>query len=231
MRLDKYLALAGYGSRKEIKQFIRNGYVEVNGEIIKKDDFKIDENNDSVTFDGELVEYMEHVYIMMNKPAGCVCANDDRKAETVFEYVPEYSHRDLFTVGRLDIDTTGLLLITDDGDFAHHIISPKNMIPKVYQCDLISPINDEQIKQLETGIDFKDFSSMPAKVEVVDSKRILLTIFEGKFHQVKRMLIAVGNEVVNLKRLSIGDVTLDEELIEGGYRLLTTDEYDKLIKK
>lgn len=230
MRLDKYLALAGFGSRKEIKQYIRNGYVEVNGEVIKKDDFKIDENNDTVYFDNELVEYMEHVYIMMNKPMGSVCANDDRKAETVFEYVPEYAHRDLFTVGRLDIDTTGLLLISDDGDFAHHIISPKNMIPKVYMCDLISPITDEQIRKLEEGIEFKEFSSMPAKVEVVDSKKILLTIFEGKFHQVKRMLIAVGNEVVKLKRLSIGEVTLDEELIEGQYRLLTNEELEKLKK-
>ena len=229
MRLDKFLAMAGLGSRKEIKQYIRSGFVEVNGTLVKKDDFKINENSDQVSFDGQIVEYLEHLYIMFNKPDGCVCANDDRRAPTVFEYIPEYAHRDLFTVGRLDIDTTGLLLISDDGDFAHHIISPKNHIPKVYECTLANDIDDAQIKQLEQGIEFKDFVSMPAKVEVLDKRLIHLEIYEGKFHQVKRMLIAVGNEVTSLKRISIGNVVLDENLSVGEYRLLKNDEFYSLI--
>lgn len=228
IRLDKYLAMAGYGSRKEIKQFIRGGYVTVNDEIVKKDDLKIQEDA-IVCFDGERVDYSEHVYLMMNKPKDCVCANDDRRATTVFEYMPEFAHRDIFTVGRLDIDTTGLLLITDDGDFAHSIISPKHMVPKVYECVLHSPITREQVRMLEAGIEFKDFVSMPAKTEVIDDCLIHLTIYEGKFHQVKRMLLAVGNEVMELKRLSIGNVMLDESLQEGEYRLLSQDEIHQLI--
>lgn len=230
MRLDKYLAMAGIGSRKEIKQYIRNGYVSVNGEMVRKDDMKIDEVHDSVYFDDEEIVFMRNVYLMMNKPMNTVCANDDCKAATVFEYVPEFAHRELFTVGRLDIDTTGLLLITDDGDFAHHIISPKSQISKVYQCILRDDIDEEQIRQLENGIEFKDFVSMPAQVKVIDNRCIELTIYEGKFHQVKRMLIAVGNEVLELKRLSIGDLILDENLNEGEYRLLSEEEIEKFRK-
>ncbi len=228
MRLDKYLALAGFGTRKEIKKYIRDGLVCVNDEIIKKDDFKIDENKDHISFDGEEVVYENHVYLMMNKPANCICANEDSKHETVFDYIPEYAHRNLFSVGRLDIDTTGLLLITDDGDFAHEIISPKHQIPKVYECHLRDAISDEQIENLEKGIEFKDFKSLPAKVEVIDEYLIHLSIFEGKFHQVKRMLIAVGNEVVQLKRISIGKLMLDEDLNEGDYRNLSEEDFELL---
>ena len=230
MRLDKFLAQAGYGSRKEIKNYIRKGYVCVNNQCVTKDDLKIDENNDIVLFDGEVVNYLENVYIMMNKPKNTLCVNEDSRRETVFDYVSEFAHRDLFTVGRLDIDTTGLLLITDDGDFAHHIISPKHNVDKVYRCKLQYPITDKQIELLEKGIEFKDFTSLPSLVEKEADNIIHLTIHEGKFHQVKRMLLAVGNEVVELHRESIGGLKLDPTLQEGDYRLLTEEEIQMLIE-
>lgn len=231
IRLDKFLADAGFGTRKEVKKYIKQGMVEVDGQLIRKDDFKFDEQASQVLFDGVLVEYQKYVYIMMNKPDGCVCANDDKRYPTVFEYLSEYSHRNLFTVGRLDVDTKGLLLITDDGNFAHHIISPKHMVDKIYECKLREKISEEMVKQLEAGIEFKDFKSDSAKVEVLGEYLIHLTIHEGKFHQVKRMLLSVGNEVVNLKRLKIGNLELDSSLAEGDYRLLTQAELNCLVNQ
>lgn len=231
MRLDKFLANEGIGTRKEVKKLIRSGAIEVNGDVCLKDDFKIDENVDKVSVDGQIIDYQKHVYLMMNKPSGTICSNDEGRYPTVFEYVSEYAHRDLFTVGRLDVDTVGLLLITDDGDFAHRIISPKSGMEKIYEVTLAVDITQKMIETLEKGIEFKDFVSLPAHVEVINPKLIHLGIMEGKFHQVKRMMIAVGNEVVHLKRIKIGDVCLDENLIEGDYRLLTDEEFSLLNEK
>lgn len=230
MRLDKFLSNAGWGTRKDVKKLIRQGLVEVNGEVCFKEDGKIDETHDAIAVDGEWVKYQKYVYLMMNKPAGTICSSEGGKYPTVFEYVSEYAHRNLFTVGRLDVDTKGLLLITDDGDFAHHVISPKSEIGKIYEVQLACDITPEMVEQLEQGIQFKDFLSLPASVEVIEPRLIHLGIMEGKFHQVKRMLLAVGNEVVHLKRLQIGDVKLDGSLNEGDYRLLSEEEWQALAK-
>jgi len=230
IRLDKLLANEGYGTRKEVKKLIRDGFVEINGEVCKKDDRKVDEENDQITIDGELVTFHKNVYIMMNKPEQTLCSNESTKYPSVLEYISEYAHRDLFTVGRLDVDTVGLLLITDDGDFAHHIISPSHHLEKIYEVHLQEAITDEMIEGLENGLEFKEFTSMPAKVEAISSHLIHLTIMEGKFHQVKRMLHAVGNEVVALKRLQIGNLVLDPSLQEGDYRELTQEEIADLLE-
>lgn len=230
MRLDKFISNAGWGTRKDVKKLIRQGLVEVNGEVCLKEDCKIDEEQDKIVVDGEWIEYQKYVYIMMNKPAGTICSNDGGKYPTVFEYVSEYAHRNLFTVGRLDVDTVGLLLITDDGDFAHHVISPKSEIGKIYEVTLACDITPEMVSMLEQGIQFKDFLSLPAQVEVIEPRLIHLRIMEGKFHQVKRMLLSVGNEVMHLKRLQIGNVKLDNSLNEGDYRLLTEEERQLLGK-
>ena len=231
MRLDKFLANEGVGTRKEVKKLIRQGVVEINGVVCLKDDWKIDENIDEVSVNGEIIEYQKYVYLMMNKPSGTICSNDEGRYPTVFEFASEYAHRDLFTVGRLDVDTVGLLLITDDGDFAHRIISPKSGMEKIYEVTLATQITPSMIEMLENGITFKDFVSMPARVEVIEPNLIHLGIMEGKFHQVKRMMIAVGNEVVYLKRIKIGDVCLDESLNEGDYRLLSEEELKLLNEK
>lgn len=231
MRLDKYLSSVGIGTRKEVKKIIRMGLVEVNETVVLKEDYKVDEMTAVVRVNNEIVEYKKYIYLMMNKPAGTICSRDEGKYPTVFEYVSEYEHRNLFTVGRLDVDTVGLLLITDDGDFAHHIISPKHEVEKIYEVTLAKDVTPSMIEKLESGIQFKDFTSLPARVIIQDERHIHLGILEGKFHQVKRMLLAVDNEVIHLKRLSIGEIMLDSSLKEGEYRFLSEEEIQTLWEK
>ena len=216
IRLDKYLADMGLGTRTEVKRDIKKGRISVNGEIVKSPEYKIDIQTDVVLADGKEIAYEELVYYMLNKPQGVVSATEDRRDKTVLDLISEKKRKDLFPVGRLDKDTEGLLLITNDGELAHNLLSPKKHVDKKY---------------LEEGVDIgEDKLTLPSHVFVLNEKRdeAEIVIREGKFHQIKRMFHAVGNEVVFLKRLSMGSLTLDEALLTGEYRLLTPQEIERL---
>lgn len=230
MRLDKFLCENGCGTRSQVKQLVKQGRVCVNGLSCKSADLKIDENNDTVTVDGRTLNYAKFVYYMFHKPSGCVSATKDNHDKTVLDFIKKEDRKaDLFPVGRLDKDTEGLLLITNDGGLAHRLLSPKKHVPKTYYVKIKSPLSEADVKRLEEGVDIgEEKETLPANVEVLEETKILLTISEGKFHQVKRMLLAVGNEVLYLKRLSMGSLKLDENLKAGEYRALTGEEIEKL---
>lgn len=232
IRLDKMLAHSGYGTRKEVKELIRKGFVTVNGEVIVDDDYKVNEEVDEVIIVNETVNYEELIYIMLNKPDGYVSATFDNNLPTVLDLINEYQNRNLFPVGRLDIDTVGLLLITNDGKLAHKMLSPKNHVDKTYYLKYSGSLNDNQIKKLESGVTLDDgYLTKPAKVKLLDDNQMELTITEGKYHQVKRMLEAVGSRVTYLKRISFGPLSLDCNLEEGKYRYLTKEEIELLKKE
>ena len=253
VRLDKFLADAGKGTRSEVKKFIQKGQVQVNGAPVKKPEIKVDPENDVVVLSGETVGAApEFVYYLLNKPAGCVSATEDRNDRTVMEYVPS-DRKGLFPVGRLDKDTEGLLLITDDGMLAHELLAPGKHVDKTYFVRVEGKLTVENIHNLENGVDIgEEKMTMPAKVEIVGGSwegagepepgrvrrenlpevytELHLTIREGKFHQVKRMMAAVGTPVIYLKRISMGPLTLPEDLKKGECRPLTEEELRKLIK-
>lgn len=230
MRLDKFLAHAGIGTRKEVKELIRKKRVSVNGVIQKKDDVKIDELKDEVCLDGEVIRYQQFVYYMLNKPQGVVSATVDSQYKTVLECFDCYLPDDVFPVGRLDIDTEGLLLISNDGQLAHRLLSLKYHVDKTYYVKCENKITDDMVKGLSQTIELKDEVYQPGVVEVISEDELYLTIQEGKFHQVKRMLHYVGNEVIFLKRVSFGPLTLDESLLPGEYRELSEEEIERLGK-
>ncbi|MBP5454305.1 MAG: rRNA pseudouridine synthase [Lachnospiraceae bacterium] len=231
MRLDKFLCDSKNLSRKESKEIIKKGRVIVNDNKITDPSFSIDESKDTVLLDSNQVKYEKFVYYMLNKPAGVVSATKDNIDKTVIDLFKEEGRDDLFPVGRLDKDTVGLLIVTNDGDLSHHLTSPKHHIEKTYFVKISNPLSDEDIKALESGIKIVDDVCKPAIVKVLSDNEIELTIFEGMFHQVKRMLKAVNNEVAFLKRVSIGDLRLDEELHEGKYRKLTDKELQILTRE
>lgn len=210
MRLDKFLVECGIGSRTEVKKILGNGQVKVNGVITKSSKEQIDETKDKITCKNEELEYKEFRYYVMHKPSGYITAIDDYREKTVMEVLPEWVIRkDLFPVGRLDKDTEGLLLFTNNGRLSHELLSPKKHVDKIYEVYLRESISDENIKKLESGVIILDnYFTKEAKVNKVEDKIIELTITEGKYHQVKEMLKAVGNEVVYLKRLSFGKLEL-----------------------
>lgn len=229
VRLDKFLCDCQMGSRSQIKDWIRLGLVKVNGEVIKKPEQKIDENTDEVFLRERVCENRSLVYYMLNKPAGVVSATRDNTADTVLSLLKDVPYKDLFPVGRLDKDTTGLLLITNDGDLSHRLLSPKRHVDKTYLVALRNKFTADAKRTLEIGVDIGDDKpTLPAKVECLDDMTIKLSIHEGRFHQVKRMLQAVGNEVTSLKRLSFGPLYLDDSLPEGEYRPLLEEEVESL---
>ncbi len=228
MRLDKYLADMTPFSRKEIKSDIRQGLVKVNGLTANDPGLHVDEN-DEVIYRGEQVGYSPFVYYMLNKPAGVVSATEDRDHKTVIDLINKNDNRKgLFPIGRLDIDTVGLLILTDDGDLAHSILSPKKHFAKKYLAKVEGRITSETAELFSRGMDLGDFTTMPAELEIVDDTTAYVTICEGKFHQVKRMFHACGSEVIYLKRVSMGKLVLDEALAEGEYRPLTDEELELL---
>ena len=230
MRLDKFVADAAALTRSEARRAIKNGAVRFDDKIIKDISFQIDEDA-RVFINGEEKSYKKYIYIMMNKPQGVVSATEDKRQKTVLSLLPEsFSRYDLFPAGRLDIDTVGFLLITNDGALAHNLLSPNKKMGKTYFVRLEKNISDDEIASLEKGIDIGECITKEAKVERICENEINLTITEGKFHQIKRMAKAVGNSVIYLKRLSYGALFLDESLKEGEYRLLTDDEV-KAIEK
>lgn len=230
MRLDRFLCEMNIGTRSQVKTYIRQGLVTVNGIPVKNADIKIDENSDSIAFRERNLQYRKYVYYMMNKPAGVVSATVDNTANTVVSLLKnEMRCSDIFPVGRLDKDTTGLLLLTNDGDLAHRLLSPAKHVDKTYRVTLEHPLSQTDMEKLENGVDIgEDKVTLPARVSAISDHTILLTIHEGKFHQVKRMLLAVGNGVRSLKRISFGTLYLDETLKEGEYRELTPEEMNSL---
>ncbi len=234
-RLDKILASQGTLSRRDVKEIMKKGRVSVNGNVVKDSSFKVDFNKDEVCLDGEKILLKKHIYIMMNKPQGVVSASEGEKEETVVDLVPDELYRKgLFPAGRLDKDTTGFVLITDDGDFAHKILSPKNHIFKTYLARLDHKLSDTDIKMLETGITLGDGTILKeAKVEIVeqsDTPLVKIMICEGKYHQVKRMFAAAGNKVVALHRSKMGGLELDSALNPGECREITLEELQKIQK-
>ena len=236
MRLDKYLAEMGVGTRQEVKKQIRQGKAAVNGTVVKAADTKIDETSDEVTIRGRNISYVSYEYYMLNKPAGVVSATEDRRDTTVIDLIKDKKRKDLFPVGRLDKDTEGLLLITNDGDLAHRLLAPKKHVDKVYYAKIDGMVTEEDVKRFAEGIDIgaeEEEMTRPAKLDIMKSaeeSEIRLTIHEGKFHQVKRMFLAVGKEVTYLKRERMGTLCLDENLKPGEYRLLTEEEIENVRK-
>lgn len=228
MRLDKFLCEMNIGTRSQVKTYIKQGLVSVNGVPVKSADMKIDENTANITFKGQILSYQKYVYYMLYKPSGVVSATQDNTADTVVSLLGEAFRKDIFPVGRLDKDTTGLLLLTNDGELAYSMLSPKKHVDKIYQVSIEHPLTESEIQQLEQGVEIgEDTPTLPAKVKVLDANCILLTIHEGKFHQVKRMLQAVGNQVTALKRIGFGPLMLDETLEAGAFRQLTDEEVEK----
>ena len=229
-RLDKVLANLGYGTRKELKKIVRNGIVEVNGVVAKDSAMQVDPEKDKIVINGEEIYYREFIYLMMNKPDGVVSATYDNRDETVVDLL-EVEHQvfEPFPVGRLDKDTVGLLLLTNDGELNHRLISPKWKVDKVYFARIDKEVTEADIKAFQKGITLDDgYVCKEAKLEIQsaseEGSEVLVTIQEGKFHQVKRMFEAVGKKVVYLKRIEFGTLKLDEELEEGEYRELTEEE-------
>ena len=229
-RIDKILSNLGYGTRKDLKKIVKNGMVQVNGVIIKDSAMKVDPEKDKIVINGEEIFYREFIYLMMNKPAGVVSATFDNKDETVIDLL-EVEHQvfEPFPVGRLDKDTVGLLLLTNDGDLNHKLISPKYHVDKVYYAEINAPITEKDIKAFENGVTLDDgYTCKEAILEIQNASdegsEIVLTIQEGKFHQVKRMFEAVGKKVTYLKRIEFGTLPLDDDLEEGEYRELTEEE-------
>lgn len=234
MRLDKFLTEAGIGTRSQIKVYIKKGLVTVNGQRAKAASVHIDETKDGISFQNKLVSYKKNRYYMLHKPKGVVCATKDNVSKTVLQLFAPNLQKGLFPVGRLDKDTEGLLLLTTDGDFSHRLMSPKKHVEKTYYFEAEGSLDKEKIKKLESGIEIsKDEPlTLPAKLSDIQQDKQLvkgcLTITEGRFHQVKRMLQAVDCHVIYLKRLSIGQVPLDENLAPGEYRELTDKELQSL---
>lgn len=229
-RLDKVLANLGYGTRKELKKIVRNGIVEVNGVVAKDSGMQVDPEKDKIVVNGEEIYYRKFIYLMMNKPDGVISATYDNRDETVIDLL-EVEHQvfEPFPVGRLDKDTVGLLLLTNDGELNHRLIAPKWKVDKVYFAKIDKKVTESDIKAFQKGITLDDgYVCKEAKLEIQsaseEGSEVFVTIQEGKFHQVKRMFEAVGKKVVYLKRVEFGTLKLDEDLEEGEYRELTEEE-------
>ena len=237
MRLDKYLVACAVGSRTEVKNFLKSGRVTVNDKKEKSAKLKINEETDKICFDGQKLDYEEFVYYMMNKPQGVISATEDPKHKTVLDLLDDYARaKEVFPVGRLDIDTHGLLLLTNDGKLAHALLSPKRHVDKTYLAQINGVMTDTDIETFAQGIPLKDFTCQPAKLEIVsvdtekEESLVRVTIAEGKFHQVKRMVAYCGKEVVDLQRLTMGTLTLDENLKCGEWRRLSKEELEGLLE-
>ena len=222
MRLDKLLADMGVASRRELREIIRAGRVQIDGITETRPERKLDTDTATVSLDGNLLRYQRFHYYMMDKPAGVVTATEDKKQQTVLDLLPQELRRlGLFPVGRLDKDTSGLLLLTDDGDFAHRVISPKSCVKKRYYAELEGEANEEDAAAFSRGIVLKDGTQcLPAELKILGGGRCIVTVMEGKYHQVRRMLASRGKPVLVLRRLSIGGLSLGEELGPGGFREL-----------
>lgn len=232
IRLDKFLAEMGLGTRTEVKKILKTKQITVNGAVVLKPETKIDEKKDVVCCKGQQICYQAYEYYLFHKPAGCVTATEDALHKTVMDYLTNTARSDLFPVGRLDIDTEGLLLITNDGALAHELLSPAKHVEKTYYATIEGKVTEEDVNLFEKGVDIgEEKLTKPGKLKILKSdavSEIELTITEGKFHQVKRMFEAVGKKVIYLKRISMGSLILPEDLPAGEYRALTEEEVNLL---
>ncbi|MCL7747862.1 pseudouridine synthase [Halalkalibacter alkaliphilus] len=236
MRMDKLLANMGFGTRKDVKKLMKSGSVHVNGEVVKEGKIHVNPDLDLVTVFGEEVKYKPYIYLMLNKPQGVISATEDQEHETVIDLLLyEHAMYEPFPVGRLDKDTEGLLLITNDGQFSHALMSPRKHVPKTYTAAVRGEVTDEDITLFKHGVTLEDgYVTKPAELIILEqgaTSVIKLTITEGKYHQVKRMFEAVGKKVLSLKRLKIGELELDHNLELGTYRELTESEIELLLTK
>lgn len=228
MRLDKFLSVMNMGSRSQVKELLQKGVVTVNGRPAVKPQQQIDERKDCIICRGQQLVYQPFFYYMLNKPAGVVSATEDSDCKTVVEFLPPEKRKGVFPVGRLDKDTEGLMLLTNDGELAHRLLSPKKHVDKVYQVKLEKPLSREQAALLEQGVDIGEKRpTLPAKINFLAPREIELTIREGKFHQIKRMMQAVDNRVLYLKRIAFGNLKLYENLEPGEWCELTAEELEK----
>ena len=228
MRLDKFISDGAAMTRSQSRKAIKSGRVTRSGEVLKDIALSVSED-EIILLDGLEITYKKYVYIMLHKPAGVISATEDKRQKTVLDLLdPSYSRYDLFPVGRLDIDTEGFLLLTNDGDLAHNMLSPNKDVGKTYFVRLEKDITDKEIALLENGVDIGVCMTKPSKAQRISENEINLTITEGKFHQIKKMANAVGNNVAYLKRLAYGDFYLDESLPKGNYRELSAQEVEKL---
>lgn len=227
MRLDKFLTIVSNISRKDSKNVLKQGLVKVNNIVVKDGSLHINENKDQIMVNDKLMTYQEHIYIMLNKPEGVISATQDNFHKTVIDLLTDYQGQELFPVGRLDIDTLGLLLITNDGALAHKLLSPKKHVEKTYYLKTSTPLTSLDMHKIEHGVMIDGKLTLPSKI-IEENEGYNLTITEGKYHQVKRMIKAVGKEVIYLKRIKFGPLTLDQTLSPGSYRPLTTLEVELL---
>jgi pseudouridylate synthase len=228
MRLDKFLANMGVGTRSEVKQLLKKGAVKVNQNIVKLPKLHVNPNSDEIMVNDEVVSYIDKVYIMLNKPKGYISATEDEVHPTIIDLIPEYAHLNIFPVGRLDKDTEGLLLVTNDGQFNHEVMNPNKHVSKTYEVYSKHPITQFDIDKFKSGIELSDGKLKPAILKKVDDYVSHVTIYEGKYHQVKRMFHSIENEVLELKRIKIAQLELDHNLDLGSYRLLTQIDFDNL---
>lgn len=232
-RLDKVISNMGYGSRKDVKSYIKKGFVKINGQLINDNSYKIDPTNDKIEFKNQVVNYRKFIYLMMNKPKGLVSSTNDPLTKTVIDLLgEEYLIYEPFPAGRLDKDTEGLLLITNDGQLAHQLLSPKKGVNKVYYVEVDGYVDEDYIEDFRNGIILDDgYKTLPAELEIIQPgfiSKVNLTIQEGKYHQVKRMFETIKTKVVYLKRVSMGPLKLDESLETGEFRELTEEEINLL---
>lgn len=231
MRIDKFLSNMGVATRTESSKAARAGLISVNGTAVKKADIHIDPEKDVIVYCGRKIEYRRYTYILMNKPDGVVSATEDGRDKTVIDLLPEELQKlNLFPCGRLDKHTLGLVMLTDDGDLAHSLLSPKHHVKKKYRFESKFPLTDKDIEYLEMGATLEDgYVTKPSQIELDENgKSGYITLVEGKYHQIKRMLEAVNNKITYLERVTFGPLCLDEELGRGEWRFLTDDEIKKL---
>lgn len=232
MRLDKFLSLTGCGTRSEVKKLLKTGQVTVNGVPVKKPEGKIDTEKDQICYGGKQLLWKPFTALMFHKPAGCITATTDRSQRTVMDYIEHERKAELFPVGRLDIDTEGLLFLMNDGDLAHRMLSPRHHVEKTYFVRTEGKVTEEDAASFAEGIEIGEGEiTLPAKLKILRSDEVSeseLTICEGKFHQVKRMFAARGKQVVYLKRISMAGFLLDESLLPGQWRELTEEEAERL---
>ena len=228
-RIDKIISDHTYYTRKEIKKMISQGAVYVNGEEVKRPECKYDENSVSLTINGKEIEIKKHLYLLLNKPKGYVSATEDGDQKTVLDLIPtEYKYRDLFPAGRLDKDTTGLMLITDDGEFAHNILSPRKHVPKEYEVTLDIPVTLAMVEEFRNGVNLSDGECKTADLEITGECTAKVTITEGRYHQIKRMFGCFGAKVLELNRIRMGNLYLPKELKLGEVKEATQDELQKI---
>ena len=231
LRLDKLLADFGIGTRNEVKKILKLGQISINGVIIKNGSTKVNPNSDIIKYKDNIVNYSKYIYIILNKPQGVISATKDSSDKTVIDILPEkYKNKGLFPVGRLDKDTTGLLLLTNDGEFAHNTLSPKKHITKTYIAEFDGNLPSDAANRFIKGIELKDFKCKPAILNIISEHRAQVIISEGKYHQVKRMFKVLGCSIKVLKRTAFGDIVLDSSLKEGEARELNESEMKYISK-